>query len=117
MNHLQLNRRLCKRSPFVLKTKTNGSDRVSFNWSQLTFNQEVIGCYGIEENDDYINIMVHTEDDKITEPFVVVLDYDEKPILLTCAKQAGAPLNKALLADNLLKLVPEQEYIAPEQLN
>jgi hypothetical protein len=115
MNHIQLNMNLCRKSPFILKTEIDREDRLSFNWNHLAFNEKVIGWYAIEENDDYINVMLHAEDYKLKDTFVIVLDYNDKPILLTDAEKPDKLFNKSPELDSLLKLIPEKQYLADEK--
>jgi len=109
MNTSELNKKLCKESPFILKTNIDKEDRLHFNWNLVELNQQVIGFYNIEETANYINISLDAEGYKLEQPLLIMLDYNDKPILFTDTKSDESAKHLQSL-DSLIKLIPKIDY-------
>jgi len=110
MNAIELNKKLCKESPFILKTSIEKEDHLHFNWNMVELNQKVIGYYNIEEKEDCINILLDAEGYTLQQPLLIMLDYKDKPIMFTDTSKSGEPVKNIEQLDRLIKLIPQADY-------
>jgi len=110
MNVTELNKKLCKESPFILKTSIDNEDHLQFNWNLVELNQKVIGYYSIEEKEDCINILLDAKGYILEQPLLIMLDYNDKPIMFTDASKSGEPVRNLEQLDRLVKLIPQVDH-------
>jgi uncharacterized protein YmfQ (DUF2313 family) len=109
----ELQTRLIKHSPFLLRTNVESEEQFSFTNENLYFNNQDVGNYLIKEEDSHFAISVKGSTGNMHQ-FEISLDYKGKPVVLFMDNVIRTYLDEVQNHD-ILALIPKKQIVDDEK--